>query len=234
MSIQHLGTMTGRELKEFVHERVVALLPVGTLQAHGPHLPLNTDVMISAETARRASRKLLSAMGKDVLVLPPLVFAPVRAGAKLPGTVHVAGDAFAAYLRGVLGGLAAAGLRTAALVNGHVDAAYLEAVAAAAPPEGFRVVAPDLTQPPWLFLMPEEFRKGAGHGGHFETSCLLAIDAEKVREDARRSLPAVEPGPEPGPQGYRGNPAGATSAHGEDYLEALATIVVDALQEGKA
>ncbi len=247
MSIQHLGTMTWREARDFVKERTVALLPVGSLEARGPHLPLNTGVMISAEMARRASRKLSTA-GKDVLLFPPIVYTPATGGSKFAGTVNVAAGAFGAYLRSVLSQASAAGLRTVVLVSSHADGAYRDAVSqcrgaleAALGPETLRIVAPDLRKTPWIELMPDEFKRGAGHGGHYETSCMLAIDPEKVREETRRGLPAVEPsGPEGelgargGKDGYLGNPAGATSAHGEDYLEALATIVADAVLEGKA
>jgi creatinine amidohydrolase len=246
MSIQHLGTMTWREVKEFVWERTVALLPLGSIEAHGPHLPLNTDVMISAEMAKRASRKL-SAAGKDVLIYPPVVFTPAGGGAKFAGTVNVATGAFAGYLRGILSQVATAGVKTAALVTCHVDEAYFaavtqarEALDAAMGAGAFRIVAPDLRKEPWIELMPEEFRRGAGHAGHYETSCLLAIDPEKVREEVRKSLSPVEPSAPEGDfesrgakDAYFGSPAGATSAHGEDYLEALATIVTDAILDGK-
>jgi creatinine amidohydrolase len=246
MSIQHLGTMTWREVKEFVREKTVALLPLGSIEAHGPHLPLNTDVMIAAEMAKRAARKLSTA-GKDVLQYPPIVFTPASGGAKFAGTMNVAAGAFGGYLRAVLSQIAAAGVKTVALVTCHVDDAYAaavvqarEALGAALEPGAFRIVAPDLRKEPWIELMPDEFKRGAGHGGHFETSCLLAIDAEKVRTEVQRSLPAVEPGAKEGDfeargakDAYFGNPAGATSAHGEDYLEALATIVTDAVLEGK-
>ena len=247
MSIQHLGTMTWREVKGFVRERTVALLPLGSIEAHGPHLPLNTDVMISAEMAKRAARKL-SAAGKDVLMYPPVVFTPAAGGAKFAGTVNVPPGAFGGYLRAVLSQVAAAGVKVAVLVTCHVDESYFgavaqcrEALAGALGPEALRIVAPDLRKPPWIELMPDEFKRGAGHAGHYETSCMLAIDPEKVRDEVRRNLEPVESSSAEGDfesrgakDAYFGNPAGATSAHGEDYLEALATIVTDAVLEAKA
>src|ERR1041384_4631436 len=101
MSIQPLGTMTGREVKEFVHERVVALVPLGSVVAHGPHLPLNTDVVVSSEIARRAARRIATA-GRDVILSPPVTYSPSSAGIPFTGTVHIPEEAFGAYLRSLL------------------------------------------------------------------------------------------------------------------------------------
>src|SRR5262245_54725740 len=53
--------------------RAVALLPVGSTEPHGPHLPLETDVIVSVEAARRAAARLRR-RGLAALVLPPLAY----------------------------------------------------------------------------------------------------------------------------------------------------------------
>ena len=170
MSIQHLGSMTSREVKDFVHERVVALVPLGSVVAHGPHLPLNTDVVVSSEMARRAARKLATA-GRDVLVYPPVTFSPSSAGAHFAGTVHIAGEAFGAYLRSLLTQVRGIGIRTAALVSNHIDPEHLltvsDSIAAAGGMfglEDLRIVFPLLMREPWISRLPEEFRRGGAHG----------------------------------------------------------------------
>lgn len=249
MAIQHVGSMTWREVRDFIHERVVALLPLGSLEAHGPHLPLNTDVVIATEMVRRGSKKL-SAQGKDVLVYPPLVYSPAAFGTKFHGTINVSGDSYVAYLRSVLAEIGNLGVRAVCMVTCHVDPAHMDALAAcikaaaATRVSDLRVIFPDITKEPWLSLMPEEFRKGGAHAGQYETSCMLAIGADKVREGVRKNLPrvdvnlarAIQAGMKSfeecgGPNAYFGDPAAANSARGEDYLEALATIVADAVTE---
>ena len=240
MSIQHLGSMTWKDLKEFCHERVIALLPLGAIEAHGPHLPLNTDVVLATEVARRTARKV-AAEGRDVLVYPPIVFTPAAGSVEFAGTVDVDPDTYTLYLLSVLSQVHGAGARTACLVTCHTDPSHRTAVARCAKEiastpglEDLRIVAPDLKEEPWVNLMPEEFRTGRSHAGHFETSCMLAIQPDKVREEIRAKLPRVVAGPDGKPQAYVGDPASASSAHGEDYLEALATIFADAVDQGAA
>jgi creatinine amidohydrolase len=248
MSIQHLGTMTSREVKGFVHERVVALVPLGSLVAHGPHLPLNTDVVISAEMARRAARKL-SAAGRDVLVYPPVTYSPAGAGARFTGTIHVAPEAFGAYLRSVIVQVGITGIRTVALVSSHVDPDHRSAVEgsiqAASGSFGLaelRIVFPFLLQEPWVSRLPPEFARGGAHAGQVETSCMMALQADKIREDVRQKLrkvdadysAAVRSGKKTfeefgGPQAYFGDPASASGADGEKYLDLLGDIVADAV-----
>jgi len=252
MSIQHLGAMTWREVKEFANERAVALLPLGSIVAHGPHLPLNTDVVISSEMARRAARRLATA-GRDVLIYPPVTYSPASAGLHFAGTVHLAPEAFGAYVRSLLTQVRALGLRTAALVSSHIDPQHLrsvhDSVKAAAGMFGLEDMSisfPLLLKEPWVSRLPEEFRRGGVHGGQVETSCMMALQGDKVREELRKGLKnvpadlgaALRDGKSTyeecgGPEGYFGNPASATAADGEKYLDVLGGIVAEAVLEGK-
>jgi len=252
MSIQHLGTMTWQEVKQFVHERVVALLPLGSILAHGPHLPLNTDVVLASEMGRRAARKLSTA-GKDVLVYPPIAYSPSGSGSAFAGTVHVPGEAFGAYLRSVLSQVGTIGIRTVGLVSAHVDREHLltlqELIKGASSAFGLselRIVFPVLFKEPWASRLPAEFHRGGAHGGQVETSCMMALQADKIREDARRRLKKVDvdfPGALRsgkkafqdfgGPQAYFGDPASASAADGEKYLDLLGDIVADAVLQEK-
>ena len=58
MPVHRLAEMTWEEVRDLPAEGAAALLPVGALEAHGPHLPLCTDTLISVEVARRAAAGL--------------------------------------------------------------------------------------------------------------------------------------------------------------------------------
>jgi creatinine amidohydrolase len=248
VSIQHLGTMTWREVKDFVQDRVVALVPLGSLVAHGPHLPLNTDIVLSSEMSRRAARKIANA-GRDVLIFPPVAYTAAGAGSRFAGTVHVAPEASGSFLRSLLAQIRGMGLRTAALVTCHVDPDHVATVEAAmkSSPKDLRIVCPNLMKEPWVGRMPEEFRRGGAHGGKVETSCMMALHSDKVREEVRKGLKkidadlvsAIEQGKKSfeewgGPGAYFGDPASATAAEGEKFLDLLAELVAEAVLGGQS
>src|SRR5688500_10080905 len=83
---RQLAEMTWEEARDLDRGRTVALLPVGAVEAHGPHLPLATDCLI-AEAMGRAAAERLEARGVPAVVLP--VFPYTRAGfaAGFPGTI---------------------------------------------------------------------------------------------------------------------------------------------------
>jgi len=250
MTVQHLGGMTWREVKAFVHERVVAFVPLGSLQAHGPHLPINSDVVIASEAVRRAVKNLAQ-KGMDLLVYPPVVFSPAPLASRFSGTVSLSRETFGAVLMNILDEIRTLGVRTVCLVTIHTDPANLEVirqvVAEYAHDDRLRVLFPDFTQEPWLSRMPEEFRKGGSHAGRFETAAIMVLQEDKVREEIRKRLVRVETNldhavregkthyAECGSlQGYFGDPAAAAPADGEQYLDILGGIVADIVTLGRA
>lgn len=66
--------LTWPEVERLDPARTVALLPVGAVEAHGPHLPLATDLVIAEAMARAAARRLEGSGSLDVLLLPTLPY----------------------------------------------------------------------------------------------------------------------------------------------------------------
>ena len=92
--------MTWTEVDEALKERPVAILPVGAVEAHGPHLPLSTDTVIAVEMARRGAAKLKE-HSIPALILPPVYFTVADFGADFAGTLSVTGETAVALLRDV-------------------------------------------------------------------------------------------------------------------------------------
>jgi creatinine amidohydrolase len=242
-----LADLTWVEARDVLGADCVVLLPVGAIEAHGPHLPLDTDVIIAVETARRAAARLRA---RDVLavVAPPIAYGVSYVGAPFAGTVPASASLVAALVEQVITGLATFGPTRFAVVNAHLEPAHVEAVrqgvGRAAAGTGVRIALPDKREPRWAASLTEEFRRGSRHAGAYETSLVLAVAPEKVRTDLLRSLPAVaidlpsrlragartfaEAG---GTEAYFGDPARATAAEGERLFEALAAMVETAVEE---
>jgi len=239
--------MTWEEVRDAEPRRTVAILPIGAVEAHGPHLPLGTDVVI-AEAMARAGADLLEERGVRTLVLPSAAYTAAPFGAAFPGTISVSGETVTALLLDVARALTGQGFQGLAIANAHLDPEHVRAVedaAARAREEGLLAfVFPDVSKKPWAPRLGEEFRSGACHAGRYEGSVVLAERPELVRERERASLPAnpaslsrairagartfVEAG---GPRAYFGWPADATAEEGRATVSLLGAILAEAVAE---
>lgn len=240
MALHVLAEMTWEEVRSLDRAQAVAVLPVGAVEAHGPHLPLATDVLIAEAMARAAARRL----SLEVLLLPALVYSAAGYAAGFPGTISVAPASVTSIVVDVARSLAAQGVRRLALANAHLDPTHLRSLHAAveAARDVMTVVFPDLTRKPWALRLTDEFKSGACHAGRFEGSIVLAERPDLVREAIRKALPAnpaslsqairrgqstfEEAG---GPRAYFGDPAAASAEEGRAILETLGSILADAI-----
>lgn len=244
MPVIDWASATWEEIDGAERARAVAVLAVGALEAHGPHLPLATDVVIAAAMARAGAARL-AAQGRTVFLLPPLNYTTAGFAAAFPGTLSIAATTVTALILDIARALAAHGIRVLALANAHLDPAHLESLAnavTAAEREGLRVIHPDLSKKPWGGRLGDEFKSGACHAGRFESSVVLAERPDAVREAIRGSLPpnpaslsvAIREGKRAfaeagGPRAYFGAPAEATSAEGRQTIEILGGILEEAV-----
>ena len=225
--------------------RVVALLPVGAVEAHGPHLPLVTDVVI-ATAAAEAALPGLRHLGLHPMLLPPLPYTAAPFAAGFAGTISVRPATVTALLADIAASLERQGVAALVIVNAHLDPAHLGSIRDAVRAHGspMPVIHPDLTERRWALRLTEEFRGGACHAGRYETSVVMAAAPELVREELRRALPgnpaslsaAIRAGKvtfeDAGVvEAYCGEPAAATAEEGEKTVEVLGGIVVEAVAE---
>jgi creatinine amidohydrolase len=227
----------------------VAVLPVGAIEAHGPHLPLGTDVII-AEAMARAGAERLAARGLDVLMLPPLAFAPAPFASAFAGTVNTLPAATTMMVAGVARSLSAHGVRLMAIANAHHDPANVQALrdaVAELTSAGVTVVFPDLTRRRWAARLTDEFRSGACHAGRYEGSIVLAERPDLVRREVMTTLAAnprslvdaIQRGDGTfaaagGPDAYFGFPAEATAEEGRAIIATLGAILEEAVVEAIA
>ncbi len=245
MPVRELAQLTWQEVGGTDRERVVAILPIGALEAHGPHLPLATDILIAEAMARTGGEKL-SVRGMDILLLPALAYAPAPFAADFPGTLSLDPAAVTAQIVGIADSLSRHDFDLLALANAHLDPAHLGAIRAAVEQirqdRRMRIAFPDVTQRLWATRLTPEFRSGACHAGRYETSIVMALRPEWVREDVRTKLPPnarslstaiaagqksfVEAG---GPRAYFGSPGEATAAEGQSTIAILGAILEESV-----
>jgi creatinine amidohydrolase len=245
ITVRELAAMTWEEVRDLESQALVAILPAGALEAHGPHLPLDTDVVIASAMARAGARRL-SARQYPVVILPPLVYTAADFAAGFPGTLSLRPETVTATVVDIARSLTRHKVAVLALANAHLDPAHLRSLEAAAGEirrEGrLRVAFPNLASRPWALRLSDEFRSGACHAGQFETSIVLAERPDAVRERLRTSLTpnpsslsvAIREGKRTfedagGPRAYFGAPAAATPEEGEATVETLGAILEEAV-----
>src|SRR5213594_1424717 len=88
MAVLEFAHLTWEEVRDLDWTKAVAILPLGAVEAHGPHLPLATDVII-AETMARAAAARLATRGYDAVLLPPLAYTAAEFAVGFPGTISL-------------------------------------------------------------------------------------------------------------------------------------------------
>jgi creatinine amidohydrolase len=250
MTVHVLTSMTWPAVSQLPAQHTIAILPAGAIEAHGPHLPLGTDLII-AEAMARAGAVRLSARGFDVLILPTLTLAPAPFAAEFAGTLDTPAEATTHQVIGVVRSLAAHGIQVTAIANAHHDPAHVRALGAAVDAVAAygvgTLVFPDLTRRRWAEYLTPEFKSGACHAGRYEGSIVLAERPELVEHELMATLAAnphslvdaigrgqstfTEAG---GPDAYFGFPAEATAAEGRDTIDTLGAILERAVIEALA
>lgn len=243
---------TWPEIREAVAQNRVAVLPVGTIEQHGPHLPLITDVLTATEMSRRAVEQIPS----EAVLMPPVFYAFNEHHLDFPGTISVRGETFIQYVSDIGRSLAHHGFRRILIVNGHgSNVPYLDIAARNISNETAAIAA----MVPWWNLVPKDLFKqlreseypgGMAHGCELETSVLLHLRGDLVQMDkAERDMPVQRSeyfywdlqSPSPvffqeffsrySKTGTLGDPTKATVAKGQQFVDAVVVRLVEVIRD---
>lgn len=240
-----LGKCTWPQAARLFGSGTVALLPVGSTEPHGPHLPLDTDVTIALAQARRGA-ELLEHAGVRTLVLPPVAYGLTHYTDGFAGRITLKPGTLWALVEDVVESLEQQGVLRVVLVNGHLEPAHVTVLRnlcvdrPAIGPERAQVVLADVTRRAAAATLGAEFQGGDCHAGRYESSLVLFADPHSVREDERARLEPLridllekmkagartflEAG---AAQAYCGDPAAASAAEGAELVDRLGEVVLD-------
>ncbi|HEY8481800.1 MAG TPA: mycofactocin biosynthesis peptidyl-dipeptidase MftE [Spirillospora sp.] len=217
-----------------VRGRPLVLVPVGSTEQHGPHLPLSTDTVIAEAVASRAAAVLRARGAGPVTVAPAIAYGASGEHAGFPGTISIGHEALRAVIVETVRSLAAWAGRVV-FVNGHGgNVAALDAAAGLLRAEGHDAAWTGCGVP-----------GGDAHAGLTETSMMLHLAPGLVRpfggvagdtrplaalmpELVARGVRAVSP------SGVLGDPAGASAEHGRELVEAAVAAAVRRIAGGRA
>jgi creatinine amidohydrolase len=188
-----LGEMTNPEVEAFLERSQTVIVPIGSVEQHGPHGPLATDTIVPREVARRAAPRVKAA------VAPAVSYGLSYPHVGFTGVAHIRIPTFMALIEDIAVTLADMGFRRIAFLNGHYDNTYAiaYACAAAAPrlPTGTRAFPVNYWDGMTADQAAEFFDPSNGlHANAGETSAVMAINPDLVDLDAaNHEMPPFPP-----------------------------------------
>lgn len=236
------GRLKSAEISALAARNAVAVVPVGSIEQHGPHLPTQVDTLLAGAIGLRAAR--LAAATTPVVVTPTVWSGLAEHHMSLGGTLTLDLATFCAVLRCVCRSLARHGFKRILLLNGH--GGNMAALTAFANEIGPELQLPVATATYWTlakdaFAEILERQATVRHACEAETSMLLALAPDLV--DMAKAEDAVGPtevelSAVAGDAAHRyrsfkartrhgaiGDPRAATAAKGEKLLDAAADAV---------
>lgn len=197
------------DVEQAAQRGAIALWALGSIEEHGPHLPLGTDGYI-ASAQLRTVRKTLKRAGIQSLIVPPYYWAVNHVTDDFPGSFNIRPETMVELILDVFSGLAKAGFKNVYCITGHFDATHGKAIAEAvrqANKAGIiraHFVVPkqlgerlELSPSDGQFMLVE-WPKGAAmasidlHAGADETSAMTEIAPSLVKRMLARKLPDTE------------------------------------------
>jgi creatinine amidohydrolase len=242
--------LTAEELRARAAAEALLIIPVASLEQHGPHLGTGVDIVLGTAVALRTARRIVEA-GQPVVVTPCVWHGLAEHHMAFGGTVTLDYASFANVLRGIVKSAVRGGFQRVMLLNGHGGNAEAVAVAATefSVEFGIRVAAGT-----YWHVVPEaiapllERQPGLMHACEAETSMILALEpgmvrAERLAEAHGPASTRVE-GQPPGlalrrsfhlvsPSGVVGDARAASAEKGEKLLEAIAARLAEVLLSPK-
>jgi creatinine amidohydrolase len=245
----NLAKCTWPEAEALFGPRAVAILPVGSTEPHGPHLPLDTDVTIAVAMAQRTEAELAKSRVPCVL-LPPLAYGLTNYTSGFAGRITLRSGTLWMVLEDIVTSLEQQGVTRIVFANAHLEPAHVQVLRgvvldhAVRGPDKAQVLFPDNTRRRFADTLGAEFKSGDCHAGRYESSLVLAADPASVREPERKRLPPVaihliekmksgvhsfqDAGAE---QAYCGDPASASASEGRDLVERLSAMMMVSIRE---
>ncbi|MDT8395996.1 MAG: creatininase family protein [bacterium] len=223
--------MTMEDIRGMQHTGAPVIVPFGTVEQHGSHLPLSTDTLQAYSIAVRA------ASSTGALVTPPVHYGQCSSTRNHPGTITISGDTLRFLAADIIRSLAGQGFIHIVLFSGHAGRIHMAALREAAEScireePGLRLAVIcdlDLVKEVSADLLATP---GDGHAGEIETSRMMHLYPDRVREPPPEEYPDFPPGhvvPDPErywPGGVWGNPRAADGDKGRLIVERSAEALV--------
>ncbi len=167
------------EIEELLKSEPVIILPIGSVEAHGYHLPLNTDMVQPLWLAEEIAKRV------NAIILPPIHYGWTKGLSSFPGTISIGFETLKNLVLDILKEVVKHGGRKIIVLSGHASTNHMAALRLACEEMAENGVKIMLLSDYYIAyqyrgkLVPED----DGHAGVLETSRVMAIRPELVKEN---------------------------------------------------
>lgn len=232
-----------KEVKKVAKAGKVVIIPVGSVEEHGGHLPLCTDSLQPEHVALEVAKKT------KCLVAPPLRYGVCNSTRNFPGTISIGFESLYKVIRDILEEFIRNGFTRILVLSGHADQAHMAALRLAAQevmrfhrqessPRKTRIMV--CSDYDFAYeLKGKYFDEKDGHAGTIETSRIMAIRSDLVKREGKKSfpkLPRFEIVADPEryfPSGVIGDPSMASAKKGRMINRYVTKEVIKLVEELK-
>ena len=175
-----MDEMSSASFAEEVKRDPIVFLPMGAMEAHGPHLPLGTDTFQPEFVVKAVSDNV------NGIVAPTINYGQHSSTRNFPGTIDISFDTLRAMVMDILDAFQRNGIRKVVIVSGHLGSVHRSAIKLAcerAARQGLKVMF--LSDYELAYLKKPDVCEGQpdGHGGIIETSRIIDIRPDLVKEE---------------------------------------------------
>ncbi|MFH1625627.1 MAG: creatininase family protein [Pseudomonadota bacterium] len=228
--------MTMPEFEAGLKKTRTVIIPIGTTEEHGPHLPLATDIIHLYEMVKEAARKT------DVFVAPPVYYGLCRSTSEHPGTITISGDTFRNLIKDIVRSLYAQQMRNFVIISGHAGGTHMSSLVEVGETLLNELVEANIAVVSLFELIGKESSdiietEGDGHAGELETSLILHSKPQLVKGLAESSYPMipsyflVRDKRKYWPTGVWGNPKKASAEKGKTVFGIAVEKIVSLKEE---
>ena len=224
--------MTMQEFEDGLKLTRTVFIPFGSVEEHGPHLPLSTDTIQAYEVGKKAARLM------DMFVAPPIHYGNCRSTSCHPGTISISTTTLKGLLRDIVGSLRIHGLRNFIVLTGHAGGAHRMALQDAG--EELIATYADIkvsivTEYELAYAEGKDIIEtpGDAHAGEIETSRILHSHPSLVKGRGEKEFPNFPRGilvrkkRKYWPNGVWGDPTKASAEKGKLIEEIVVREVVE-------
>ncbi len=240
-----LDELSTKEAAIAASEGTVVIFPIGSVEEHGSHLPLCTDSLQSEYIALEVAKKT------GCLLAPPFRHGICNAGRNFPGTISIEFETLHLVARDIMSELTRNGFHRIIVLSGHAGSTHMTALKLAAQEVVRANNSQEKSNQTRIMVLSDydfadalkeklQINPQDGHAGDIETSRLMAIKPDLIKEKGQTSFPniprfEVVSNPEKYfPGGVMGDPESASKEKGEKINQYVIEHVAELVEELKS